>query len=151
MIELSPWDTLLYVVLIITLVVALSKLLAESPPAVRIRDNKVINILAQTEKNNDDMISARTQVELHRLHHQVPAPLQRLRDVPPHLHRPVLLSVRGGGLQPGQVHQDGGQEGLLQDCVQVQESAGGQGEECPAAQAQVGEGEPPPGQRLCPV
>ena len=41
MIELSPWDTLLYTVLIITLMVVLSKLLTETPPAVRIRDNKV--------------------------------------------------------------------------------------------------------------
>jgi len=40
MIELSPWDTLLYTVLIITLMVILSKLLSEAPPAVRIRDNK---------------------------------------------------------------------------------------------------------------
>merc|ERR1719412_234769 len=40
MIELSPWDTLLYTVVIITLMVVLSRLLAEPPPAVRIRDNK---------------------------------------------------------------------------------------------------------------
>ena len=41
MIELSAWDTLLYTFVIITLMVVLSRLLAEPPPAVRIRDNKV--------------------------------------------------------------------------------------------------------------
>ena len=40
MFELSPWYTLLYTLLIITIMVILSKLLSESPPVVRIRDNK---------------------------------------------------------------------------------------------------------------
>ena len=44
MIELSAWDTLLYTFVIITLMVVLSRLLTENPPAVRIRDNKVRNI-----------------------------------------------------------------------------------------------------------
>lgn len=43
MIELSAWDTLLYTFVIITLMVVLSRLLTETPPAVRIRDNKVTN------------------------------------------------------------------------------------------------------------
>ena len=41
MIELSAWDTLLYTFVIITLMVVLSRLLTEQPPALRIRDNKV--------------------------------------------------------------------------------------------------------------
>ena len=40
MIELSTWETLIYTLLIISLMVVLSKLLSEVPPAVRIRDNK---------------------------------------------------------------------------------------------------------------
>ena len=40
MFELSAWDTLLYTILIITVMFLLSKLLTEPPPAVKIRDNK---------------------------------------------------------------------------------------------------------------
>ena len=40
MFELSPWDTLIYTLLILALMFFISKLFAESPPAVRIRDNK---------------------------------------------------------------------------------------------------------------
>ena len=39
MIELSTWETLLYTILIISLMFVLSKLLSEAPAAVRIRDN----------------------------------------------------------------------------------------------------------------
>ena len=39
MIELSTWETLLYTLLIISLMFVLSKLLSEAPAAVRIRDN----------------------------------------------------------------------------------------------------------------
>ena len=45
--ELTPWDTLLYTVVIITLMVVLSKLLTEPTPAVRIRDNKVGKLLTR--------------------------------------------------------------------------------------------------------
>ena len=45
--ELTPWDTLLYTVVIITLMVVLSKLLTEPPRAVRIRDNKVCKLLTR--------------------------------------------------------------------------------------------------------
>jgi len=40
MFELSPWDTLIYTLLILALMFFISKLFMESPPAVRIRDNK---------------------------------------------------------------------------------------------------------------
>ena len=40
MFELSAWDTLVYTLLVLALMLLLSKLLAEPAPAVRIRDNK---------------------------------------------------------------------------------------------------------------
>lgn len=40
MFELSAWDTLIYTLLVLALMLLLSKLLAETPPAVRIRDSK---------------------------------------------------------------------------------------------------------------
>ena len=40
MYELSVWYTLLYTILILSLMFLISKLLAEPPPALRIRDNK---------------------------------------------------------------------------------------------------------------
>ena len=40
MFELSAWDTLVYTLLILALMLFLSKLLPPSQPAVRIRDNK---------------------------------------------------------------------------------------------------------------
>ena len=85
MIELSAWDTLLYTLVIITLMVVLSRLLTEHPPAVRIRDNKVRS--SETELLPSHVFcSERTQMELHRLHHQVSAALQCLRDISPDLH-----------------------------------------------------------------
>ena len=87
MIELSAWDTLLYTFVIITLMVVLSRLLTENPPAVRIRDNKVRNIGSVDQSGHDVLSSERTQMELHRLHHQVPAALQCLRDFSPDLDR----------------------------------------------------------------
>ena len=89
MIELSAWDTLLYTFVIITLMVVLSRLLAEPPPAVRIRDNKVRNteLLPPLASMTCFLCSERTQMELHRLYHQVPAALQCLRDISPDIHR----------------------------------------------------------------
>ena len=40
MFELTPWDTLIYTLLILALMFFISKLFMGSPPAVRIRDNK---------------------------------------------------------------------------------------------------------------
>jgi len=40
MFELSPWDTLIYTLLVLALMFFISKLFMESPPAVHIRDNK---------------------------------------------------------------------------------------------------------------
>ena len=67
MIELSAWDTLLYTFVIITLMVVLSRLLAEPPPAVRIRDNKVTNteLLPPPAGISCFLCSERTQMELH--------------------------------------------------------------------------------------
>ena len=86
MIELSAWDTLIYTFVIIALMVVLSRLLTENPPAVRIRDNKVRNIGSVSQPGHV-FCSERTQMELHGLHHQVPAALQCLRDFSPDLHR----------------------------------------------------------------
>ena len=87
MIELSAWDTLIYTFVIITLMVVLSRLLREHPPAVRIRDNKVRFSPAELLASCHVFCSERTQMELHRLHHQVPPALQCLRDLSPDIDR----------------------------------------------------------------